>query len=457
MQENNSERKNNANKNDINIKVNSSNGKKGQGKDNPLWLKLVVGGVGGLTPIVVSIYLADGKVIGHYLQTLNSGGWVELFGYIIRAFFLFCVGAGYIFLQRKENDLWKIFQLGIVAPSLLMGTVQSNEIKINREMLDSTKPNIEQKINDGSLNFIKPMLGNFISIAYAADYQVGNKSNSEENQLSFWERLKAGVLARPVEDKTKEIVEELEHQNKQNVSLRSELQVLRNQIDDVKSKTILPSECETKWQHKAELLENDVRKLKKTVYHSRLELEKRTKELISEQHKIKKLEMMLRAQESGTIRKQSFSSKLTLFAERCCKSKNLLATNDILFIRLNPSDLEKAQYYYKYVIDLTRKIDFLPGLAKANLDFGTMVLSNFQKDHFLEKNEHLLLRDGEKALLNASMLYGKMRYIIGEATACWNLSQLYKAMDKFILYEKYRRRSLMLIDDALDFIEKLGN
>jgi hypothetical protein len=458
VQKSNSERKNKANKHDINAQGGSSNGKKIQEKERPLWLKWVVGGIGGLTPVVAAFILVDVKVLADYFQNIDSGGWFLLLAYFLKAIGLFCIGGFWVFLHKRENNLLKIFQLGVFAPSLIVGGMKSNEIKNSRETIDSAKPKVEQKINGGSIDVIKPLLGNFVTTSYAADYPPGNKSNSEENQLSFWERFKTGFFARPIEDKAKEIVEELERQNKQNVSLKSELQLLNDQIVDIKSTAILPSECETKWKYKAERFETDVKELEMTVNRTRLELGKRNEELMSAHDKIERLEKMLKSQESRPIRRPSSldSSKLSLFAERNCKSGMLLSHSDIFFV-VSPFNFKMAVYSHERVIHELRKIENLPGIAREKFYFGTMLLNYYLRQDNIFDRESFFLKEGERALKEAASRYNAMRNKVGEATAYWNLSQTYKAMENFRLYEEYHKRALMLIDDALIFMEKLGN
>jgi hypothetical protein len=87
--------------------------------------RLLLGGLGGATPIVVqAVFTAEGEQIVRWLMTLDAH-WLELLGFLIKAVFLFLLGALWAYLHKSERDRLKVFQLGIVAPAVLAGMISA--------------------------------------------------------------------------------------------------------------------------------------------------------------------------------------------------------------------------------------------------------------------------------------------------------------------------------------------
>jgi hypothetical protein len=111
--------------------------------------KLFLGGLGGLMPLVASFIIVDVETIASYIENFNSPGHkgIILFcGYFLKALLLFGVGALWAYLHSSEENLLKIFQLGIVAPAIISGFIQSSHIKELREKYYGTVINRESNI-----------------------------------------------------------------------------------------------------------------------------------------------------------------------------------------------------------------------------------------------------------------------------------------------------------------------
>jgi hypothetical protein len=75
--------------------------------------KIMMGGLGALTPIALNLLAVDLKT------TFATISVFVLLGYTLRVVILFYLGGLVAFLHRDENKPIKLFELGIVAPALL--------------------------------------------------------------------------------------------------------------------------------------------------------------------------------------------------------------------------------------------------------------------------------------------------------------------------------------------------
>ena len=108
--------------------------------------KLLVGGAGGVTPLIGGLALLDAQAIATYLQGLSNPGGsalLLLIGYIIKGIFMFGVGAFWAYLHRSEKSTLKLYQLGIVAPAVISGLIYANEAKNTRNAAGTAIPAAE--------------------------------------------------------------------------------------------------------------------------------------------------------------------------------------------------------------------------------------------------------------------------------------------------------------------------
>lgn len=128
-----------------------------------MYQKLALGGIGGLTPLLAVILIADARVIDQYVQAIfNPGarGSLYLVGYALKAGFLFAVGAFWAYLHKTEQNNLKIFQLGIVAPAMILGTLTAHDARNNfqddRQHAGTSVNQFESSSSPGLLDILIP-------------------------------------------------------------------------------------------------------------------------------------------------------------------------------------------------------------------------------------------------------------------------------------------------------------
>ena len=85
--------------------------------------KIMMGGIGALTPVVLNLLAVDLKT------TFSAITVFVIVGYAIRVIVLFYLGGLVAFLHRDENKPIKLFELGIVAPALLTTILSASQIE----------------------------------------------------------------------------------------------------------------------------------------------------------------------------------------------------------------------------------------------------------------------------------------------------------------------------------------
>ena len=104
--------------------------------------KLLIGGLGGITPLVAGVLVLDAPVLDAYVQKLfipTARGELYLFGYALKGLLVFGIGMFWAYLHRSERNLLKIYQLGIVAPAIIVGLIDTTELRKHK------KPRIEYR------------------------------------------------------------------------------------------------------------------------------------------------------------------------------------------------------------------------------------------------------------------------------------------------------------------------
>ena len=84
--------------------------------------KFLIGGLGALAPAIISLLVADLNAILLGLTLLVC------IGAFIKISVLFCVGGFVAYLHKEERNPVRIFELGIVAPALITGVINANNI-----------------------------------------------------------------------------------------------------------------------------------------------------------------------------------------------------------------------------------------------------------------------------------------------------------------------------------------
>lgn len=106
--------------------------------------KILIGGLGALTPIAINLLVTDIKVLLLGLTT------IALVGYLIRVVILFYLGGLVAFLHKDENSPLKLFELGIVAPALITGLINAANIDIPKTRAAPAAQPV------GSINLVRP-------------------------------------------------------------------------------------------------------------------------------------------------------------------------------------------------------------------------------------------------------------------------------------------------------------
>src|SRR5713101_5605949 len=81
--------------------------------------RIVLGGLGALTPVIVNLVILDLEVM------LSQATRFVVLGYALKVLALFYLGAMVAYLHSDEHKPFKVFQLGIVAPALIVAALNA--------------------------------------------------------------------------------------------------------------------------------------------------------------------------------------------------------------------------------------------------------------------------------------------------------------------------------------------
>jgi hypothetical protein len=134
--------------------------------------RIMMGGLGALTPIVLSLLTVDLKT------TFTNITFFVIAGYAIRVIVLFYMGGIVAFLHKDENKPLKLFELGIVAPALLMTMISAAQIET---------PKAEKAVDQSRAGAFL-----FMPVAYA---QENYTQSNVEKRLKRFTLPKEGVTS----------------------------------------------------------------------------------------------------------------------------------------------------------------------------------------------------------------------------------------------------------------------
>ena len=137
--------------------------------------RVVIGGLGALTPILLNFLVVDLNT------TFASITAIVLVGYCIRVLAFFFVGGVVAYMHTSERNHVKLFELGIIAPALLTGVMNGTKIK-DADLRASTQP---PAVTASVADF-------FIPTAYAQDPDGDLKTYkppTESITSQFWRGL----------------------------------------------------------------------------------------------------------------------------------------------------------------------------------------------------------------------------------------------------------------------------
>jgi len=86
--------------------------------------KILIGGLGALTPVIVNLLVVDLQVLFLNLTL------VAFLAYLTRVVILFFLGGFVAFFNKDENSPLKLFQLGLAAPALIMSLLNGSQVEI---------------------------------------------------------------------------------------------------------------------------------------------------------------------------------------------------------------------------------------------------------------------------------------------------------------------------------------
>lgn len=86
--------------------------------------KILIGGLGALTPIIMNLLVVDLNIL---LVNLTVFAFI---GYAIRVIVLFYLGGVVAYLHKDEKNQIKIFELGIVAPALITVLINAGNVDV---------------------------------------------------------------------------------------------------------------------------------------------------------------------------------------------------------------------------------------------------------------------------------------------------------------------------------------
>lgn len=97
--------------------------------------KILIGGLGALTPIIMNLLMVDLEKLFINLTL------VSVIAYIIKVAILFYIGGIVAYLNKDENKPIKLFQLGIYAPAMILAFMNTNPLQSSStplQMIPST-------------------------------------------------------------------------------------------------------------------------------------------------------------------------------------------------------------------------------------------------------------------------------------------------------------------------------
>lgn len=123
---------------------------------------LIVGGIGGALPLIINLINVDASTM------FKNFEWLVFLGYFVRVTILILLGALLVWIN-SENDVKRAFQLGIMAPAVVVGYLNATDVQNKQVELDLTKEQLRRtRTTENTENNGQPSSANFfISSAHA--------------------------------------------------------------------------------------------------------------------------------------------------------------------------------------------------------------------------------------------------------------------------------------------------
>ncbi|VAW62407.1 hypothetical protein MNBD_GAMMA08-1103 [hydrothermal vent metagenome] len=154
--------------------------------------RLIIGGIGGIAPIIISLLVVDLSSLLNDLHTMDA------IGLAIRCTVLIFIGGLVGYLHQDETEPFKVFQLGIAAPALLTTAINGYGVVGSGASSYKELKTANNQSNNWSLNLI--------SSAHAAEAKSApkiyvNTHAFQEPKISNIERFFRGLIGRRVSNK----------------------------------------------------------------------------------------------------------------------------------------------------------------------------------------------------------------------------------------------------------------
>jgi nucleoside diphosphate kinase len=94
--------------------------------------KILIGGLGALTPIIMNLLVVDFRLLGNLT-------FIAFLGYLVRVIVLFYLGGLVAYLHKSEKNPIKLFELGIVAPALITALLNGGNVDVLKSSGDSAR------------------------------------------------------------------------------------------------------------------------------------------------------------------------------------------------------------------------------------------------------------------------------------------------------------------------------
>lgn len=154
---------------------------------------LIVGAISGVVPLVMNLVGVDAELIIDNFQ-------IKIFiGYLIKAVGLMTLG-GFIVFINSEEDLEKAFQLGIMAPAIVIGALNANNLNDTKEEMRTLQQELEVPANNAFLlpdqtseSLGDSLISSLIGIAYAKDKTAEAAKKGRHNEPSSLSLIWYGI------------------------------------------------------------------------------------------------------------------------------------------------------------------------------------------------------------------------------------------------------------------------
>jgi hypothetical protein len=144
-----------------------------------------IGALAGITPLLVSLVSVDASLIMKVLVP------AMIIGYMIKAVGLMALGAFVVFVN-SESDYKKAFQLGLMAPALVVGALNANNFNEANLEIDELQTELGERESvtihpqQRPSYFVEDLLTFFIGSAHAEENMLIGKHDNPSTGNLIW-------------------------------------------------------------------------------------------------------------------------------------------------------------------------------------------------------------------------------------------------------------------------------